>query len=746
MPVNQDSGEIDNDIAIAKKTEEILKADQEAGLNHSVMVRTDSKKRAKDLEKVYKENTNLKLELINSDVSQTKIKGTLKDLKEKKINGIICVDMLGEGFNFPNLKIAAIHSPHKSLEVTLQFIGRFARTNATGIGEAKFIAVPNEIEIEGEKLFNDDKVWQEMVIGLNHLKINEEVETKEVLNDFSNPEAEDIEIKDISLYSLQPRRHVKIYRLSKTLDLDSEIDFPPPFELFYRNLNSDKNSLILITGEFTRPTWSKMDKVLDIKYDLFVIYYDRESSLLFINSSRSIDGLYDYIKNYFDSDAKSLPTYQIKNVLKGLSNTNFFNIGMRNMRQVGNESYRTIAGSSTQNTIKKSDGLLYKQGHAFCTAEEGGKKINIGYSSSSKIWSSTSAQIPSLIKWCKAIAKKLDSKGGVKTNSGLDNLTEGQLVSKIPPHIISAEWDRSAYSETDPVNLTYKNKNGVNITKHISEFELAIKKQDDNLVELVISDTELEFPMKFTLEDFFKPSNNSEVPMVQQSDRSFPLFDYLEENKICFYTADSSSFIGNEIFTPKDDGITFDFSKAKQWDWSDSDIELEFGLKTEKGISIHDKVKKHLESDSAYELILYDHGSGEMADFIAIKRDTNKILVYFIHCKKSGGSFAGVRMDDLYELCGQVQKSTKWTNRRVFELKSKRRFIDKEKFIRGDKALLDSIINDLKEKENSYNIIAVQPGISINKAKDSAEASKILGATNDFLINTGSNFLLISSD
>ena len=49
--------------------------------------------------------------------------------------------MLGEGFDFPNLKIAAIHSPHKSLVSTLQFIGRFARTNAENIGTAKFIAM-----------------------------------------------------------------------------------------------------------------------------------------------------------------------------------------------------------------------------------------------------------------------------------------------------------------------------------------------------------------------------------------------------------------------------------------------------------------------------------------------------------------------------------------------------------------------------------------------------------------------------
>src|SRR5262245_13769444 len=49
---------------------------------------------------------------------------------------IVCVDMLGEGFDLPSLKIAAIHDPHKSLAVTLQFVGRFARVGGAELGEA----------------------------------------------------------------------------------------------------------------------------------------------------------------------------------------------------------------------------------------------------------------------------------------------------------------------------------------------------------------------------------------------------------------------------------------------------------------------------------------------------------------------------------------------------------------------------------------------------------------------------------
>lgn len=104
------------------------------------MVRTDTKDNAETLEKIYRENTDLNLKRIDSSMSNRQVKQYIQQLKDGKLDGIICVDMLGEGFDFPNLKIAAIHVPHKSLASTLQFIGRFARTNATDIGEAKFIA------------------------------------------------------------------------------------------------------------------------------------------------------------------------------------------------------------------------------------------------------------------------------------------------------------------------------------------------------------------------------------------------------------------------------------------------------------------------------------------------------------------------------------------------------------------------------------------------------------------------------
>lgn len=134
IPIDKD---LENkDVLIARKAEEIFLADKAQGYKHCIMVRTDTKDKAKQLEKLYSSETSLRLRRIDSSMSNAIAKQFIRKLKKGEIDGIICVDMLGEGFDFPNLKIAAIHVAHRSLANTLQFIGRFARTNAINVGAA----------------------------------------------------------------------------------------------------------------------------------------------------------------------------------------------------------------------------------------------------------------------------------------------------------------------------------------------------------------------------------------------------------------------------------------------------------------------------------------------------------------------------------------------------------------------------------------------------------------------------------
>ena len=56
------------------------------------MVRTDTKEKAKGLEELYKAKTSLHLKRIDSSMSFGTVQRTIKSLRGKELDGIICVE------------------------------------------------------------------------------------------------------------------------------------------------------------------------------------------------------------------------------------------------------------------------------------------------------------------------------------------------------------------------------------------------------------------------------------------------------------------------------------------------------------------------------------------------------------------------------------------------------------------------------------------------------------------------------
>lgn len=748
--VKEPPNEKDNDVAISKEAQKVFQEDSKNGLEHSLMVRTDSKKKATELLEIYKTNTTLRLELIHSGISFKKSQLTLDKLKQKSLDGIICVDMLGEGFNFPNLKIAAIHTPHKSLEVTLQFIGRFARTNARNIGQAKFIAIPSEIEIEGKQLFKDDAVWQDVIANMSALKITDETETREMLQEFAEPTSTEDDIKDLSLYSLYPRNHVKIYKVSDQLNLEAIIPLEDDYEVTYKSLNDNASVLVLIINEIRKPKWIKVDKLIDNKYDLFVIYHDTENNLLYINSSRSVDGLYTSISTALDPSAKGLPTSVINKVLKGLNKPNYFNIGMRTISANNNaESYRIISGGSTQDAIKKSDSRLFRQGHAFCTAEDAtnGQKVNIGFSSASKVWSGSSSQIPKLIKWCQMLSGKLISIGKMKTNTRFDDLDAGEVVTKIPSPIIDADWDSQAYDFINPLMAEYEVDSTNRETVHITDLEIKIDKKQTNQDKIIFSilGDKVKVDFKFTLGEFYQaiPETDAAKIILIQGDRSISLLDFLNhEAPISFYMPDFSLLRNNELFKANFEDVFFDAGQVFVEDWNGVNIQNEIDEATKDGISIHEFVKNKLLADPNNKIIFYDHGKGEIADFVVVRETEHDNIVQLYHCKKSGSAVPSNRVEDIYEVCGQASRSIIWRSQKKLTEKIGSRGKKKpEKYLRGSLKEFTAIFEETKNRK--MEIIIVQPGIS--KEAIDTNISNNLGATNDIILSGACERLIVWS-
>ena len=149
------------DRAIAVRAIEQLRADLEAGHHHILMARCESKPRARAVYSIYQEICHdLNPVIIYSDHPQYKENYEIILRREAKV--VVCVNMVGEGFDLPELKIAAFHDIRKSLPVTLQFAGRFTRTSRDAdLGNASFVANLADITVQQEldNLYEEDADW-----------------------------------------------------------------------------------------------------------------------------------------------------------------------------------------------------------------------------------------------------------------------------------------------------------------------------------------------------------------------------------------------------------------------------------------------------------------------------------------------------------------------------------------------------------------------------------------------------------
>ena len=146
------------------------------------MARVSGIPRAKEIKELYDALApDLAPVIVNHQMPKAYRKDALRALRERTSRIIVCVNMLGEGFDLPALKVAAVHDPQKSLAVTLQFIGRFARTSSHGnFGGASIFVARREIEIDRRlrELYAEDSDWNLVLRDLTHAAVEHQQEAQ----------------------------------------------------------------------------------------------------------------------------------------------------------------------------------------------------------------------------------------------------------------------------------------------------------------------------------------------------------------------------------------------------------------------------------------------------------------------------------------------------------------------------------------------------------------------------------------
>jgi superfamily II DNA or RNA helicase len=269
------------DYAIAQAAVRQLKSDLENGFNHIILVRTKGVQRAKQLfENIYAHYfAQYNPVLIISEMTVLEKKSNMEALKTGKSQIVVCVDMFGEGIDIPNLKIAAIHDRYKLLPITLQFIGRFARSKV-GLGDATIITnLANEdIQDALAELYSQDSDWNSLLSELSEGVIGKEITLQKLANGFKGSGIESINIKQLrpALSMMAVKTETEEWHWENWTQLFDE-------GLCKYYINEEENIFIVIEPEESKIDWANYREINNLNWNLHIAYWNKEKEVVFLN-------------------------------------------------------------------------------------------------------------------------------------------------------------------------------------------------------------------------------------------------------------------------------------------------------------------------------------------------------------------------------------------------------------------------------------------------------------------------------
>ena len=733
---------IKGDIEIAKKAVNHLKKDFNKG--HIVMARVATTERAEQVFKIYQKYKEYNPVRIHSKMNKSDIKICKNDIFSGKSRIIICVDMLGEGFDLPELKIAAFHDIRKSLPITLQLAGRFTR-NKPYLGDATFIANIADVEVKDElrKLYSNDPDWNYILPEASTASINNEIELQDFIDGFSDLP------KDISLQNIRPKSSTVVYKTKcKKWDPDN---YKKGFvgiekcEYVKHSINSFQNTLVIVTAKKIKVEWAKNNDLYTMAWELNILFWSEEQNLLYIHGSNNNGFYYELAKATSGDDVEQIKGADVFRCFYGLNRLKLQNVGL--LEVLGRLiRYTMRSGSDIEPALTYAQKRNTHKSNIFGIGYEGGKKNTIGCSNKGRIWARQAVNLAEYVKWCKSL--------GLKLQNNLidpDEILKGTLVAEEidsrPPFMpITIDWPDLIYKypETNIVFIVNEKKE---IPIYLTDIVLDNPKETGNITFSIKSDSfnfgfELKISKHLEISHFSFNQISGNNINVQVGNSIFLLSEFFNDNPPVIWFVNGSSLQGNELIKLKKVQLPFPKEKIEAWNWVNIDITKESqGINKIKDSIQYKVICELLKRD--YGIIYDDDGPGEIADVVGIKDFKNKIFIELFHCKFSVDSKPGARVKDLYEVCGQAQKSISWIEKQPHEFINhllrrdqprKQSKLLSGRFERGNKEDLFGILEKARYLPFDFKINIVQPGLS--KDKVTTQQLELLSVTENYLMET----------
>lgn len=757
LPIREyDKEEADKKIASRAVTK--LREDIANGHPHIIMARCVSKNRAIEVFEHYKEYEDLTPVLVYTGVPGLKDK--VKAIKAKRHSIVVCVNMLGEGFDLPELKIAAIHDERQSLPITLQFVGRFTRTSFESLGNASFItniAYP-PIQQELNHLYAKNADWNLLLPNMSEGATDKEIDFQEFLDGFN-----DLEDSKIPFQNINPAMSSVVFRNTgdewNPNNWKEGISNLGTYEHQFSKHNPEKNTLVIILGKVEKVEWGDFDVVQNMGWNMVVVYWDLRpnKNLVFVHTSLKNLSSTRLVKAIFGDEIIQIKGMDMFKIFHEVKRLILYNVGAR--KSTGRDiSFQSFFGKGVQDGLKLLEqGTLIKN-NVFGVGFKEGEKVSLGCSVKGKVWSYLRGNLNELTQWCKKIGNVLDNPN-INPNTVLENTLIPKTITERPNVVpIAVEWHHEMFEYSE--NRYKISINGSNYDLSNSELNIVDSPNDSPLrfcfkcedysieYELVLGARVVDGEqVAFHEVKIFSVEN----PIIAYGNNRENLTNFLQVYTPTFWFMNGAQLFQNSLVVPKErvDGISLDNIITMNWDGVSIRKEAQ-GIAPYETDSIQYHFINKIRDD--YEIIYDDDGSGEIADVIGINDGDKKIDIHLFHLKYAKNGRTGNDIGNFYEVCGQAQKSLNWKYRdgRDFFNHLLRRVTKSKngatcnRIIKGSEEDLELLLNAAKwTKEMKFHIYIVQP--SLVKGKGSDNIMLLLGNTHHYLHTVGNVELKVYS-
>lgn len=728
------------DRAVASRAIDRLREDLIAGHDHLMLARVKRIGRAHDIQSLYEELApDLAPVLLHSSLPIHERRGAIEAIHARESRIIVCVDMLGEGFDLPALKVAAIHDPHKSIGVTLQFVGRFARVAGEDIGEATVVVGRLEARYDESlrKLYAEDADWNLIVRDLSEAAIGEEQEVSDFEAAFDSlPE-------EVSLRNVEPKMSTVVYRTQcESWQPEAISELYSEDQLFTDPLAVNEQSHVawFVVESRSPVRWGDLETVAEVSYDLYLLYWDESKQLLYINSSNTESVYEELAKAVCGENVRHVTGEDVYRVMANVKRLVPTNVGVLDVRN-RSRRFSMHVGADVIEGFPVAEAQTKTKTNIFAYGYEDGARVSIGGSLRGRVWSYRVARtIKHWMNWCDHVGAKVND-AGISVDEVMRGFIRPETVESRPPYVaLGIEWPWEIYlnlSEETRVEHEGSNWPLIDVDLGITNFS------NTGAIPFAVSTPDWGARYEMEMADgriMYRPAG-AEAEVITRQSRT-PLSEYLNEAGPSILFEQDAMVVPPGIFLKPDRELeSFDPHKLVALDWSGIDLRKESQGPNHDPDSIQARAIEHVQNLADWELLIDDDGTGEVADIVAMQVDEDRLVVKLVHCKYSSEATPGARVEDLYAVCGQTQKSVRW--RRDPELLF-RRLIQRERnrlnrqrrsgFMVGDGNRLYELEERARMLKPEFSATIAQPGLS--KSRASRQQLDLLASTDVYLYET----------